>query len=255
MDTTCKVHEDKNLMRHLLSISFQPDTQCLLVSWQNEVRIPLLCLHHAPGTFDRGKSVSSEIFWQPSIEDNEEGHWLQTEWLHLYGRVIDENVDLEASDVDDAPAYHHESLLSETQDDNGALTRMIARSRTRGGLRPRSSSQPVLTHGREIHREYCSPTHAWMPNYHFCISRSAWILSCQPHQHGQSCLHRQHEFDYSTRDLRCDVTDLRRCVKVTASSTDRSEVMHDTISYDPFARIGSFSLYDIENRQRIFTHF
>lgn len=242
-------------MRHLLSISFQPDAQRLLVSWHTEVTIPLLCLHHTPGTFDRGKSVSSEIFWEPSIEENEEGHWLQTEWLHLYGRIFDEDVDLEASDVGDAPTYHHESLLSETQDDDGALMRMIARSRTRGGPRRRSSSQPVLTLGREIRREYCSATHPWLPNYHFCISRSAWILSCQPHEHGESCLHRQHEFDYSTRDLRCDVTDLRTCVNGTASSTGRSEAIYDTISYDPFEVIGSFPLYDIQDWQRIFTHF
>lgn len=255
MDTICKVHEEHNLVRHLLSISFQRDTWHLLVCWHNEVTIPLLHLHHLPGAFERGESVSDTICWDPSTEDSGEGHWLESERLHFPSRIFNEQVDLEASDDEDPPIYYHESLLSHTEDDNGALMRMIARSRARGGPRRRSSSQPVLTLGREIRREYCSSTHLWLPNYHFCISRSAWILSCRPHEHGEECLHLPHVFNFSMRDLRCDAVDLRRCVHVAAWSIDQDEITYDALHYNPFESICVFPLDDTEHWQKIFTHF
>ncbi|KAM0715765.1 hypothetical protein Q7P37_008279 [Cladosporium fusiforme] len=124
----------------LVSIEYKPSTQdCRLLVRHKAHPPPLFQLHQLPGSFPRRTQVPKSICWHPRQEESEEGHWMRMESRSepLYGGIMD------SQKLDREHARSYDGLLDHTQDDHGALMRIINAAHRDSSSRERSKSQPA----------------------------------------------------------------------------------------------------------------
>jgi hypothetical protein len=170
----------------LAALEYDPSTNTCNLRLRQQISIPLMRLYHLPGSFPGPVEIPDTICWNPDREKLEEGHWSRSdsEGPVLRGRVMDLKEFIQEYDGS-CP-----KLVDSAQDDNGFLMRIIDQSQRNSLPRKRSWSQPAPLHRRRHDYLTLRPrslVHQWLPSIHFCIDKSAWILS----NHGGG---RDHDF-------------------------------------------------------------
>jgi hypothetical protein len=177
IDACCLLRKSPGMPQstmHFVAVDLDPNTQRCIVRVCEKVFLPIMRLHHLPGSFTCRTEVPDKICWSPNSEELKEGHWVSSGPEVLpRGRVMD----LQELCQDHAGTYPE--LVDSTQDDNGSVMRMIDKLQHSPRPRKRSPSQPAPLYRRrnEYKTVHVSRVHRWLPPMHFCIDESALILS------------------------------------------------------------------------------
>ena len=212
--STETMKDEADLTLEVVDIHYGSDP----ADWDLELRLhrkmPVYQRHAMPGSWPTSRDTPAIILWNPSASEYAEGF-----------RPVSDPIDLWSPSfkLKDAVRGHAETYemtplnmpfrerVEKYQDDNDAVMVLCQRYRSRRdqsstGAR-RSRSQPVISRWQE--RSYRarqqSDTHAWLLDYHFCVSDSKYRIGCV------SCYEQ-----YDMRPYRDEgifyVFDLRSCV-------------------------------------------
>jgi hypothetical protein len=165
----------RNTLVSLAALDYDPLTKTCNFRIRHQAAIPLMRLHHLPGSFPGSVDIPDTICWNPDHEELEEGHWSRSEsgGPLLRGRMMNVQV------LDRMCDGSYLGLVDSTQDDTGSLMRMIDMSRFNHRSRKRVSSAPAPLYRRryDYERLRFSKVHPWLPPIHFCTCRSTWVFS------------------------------------------------------------------------------